>query len=79
MQTLLITGATDSIGRETARQLPASAIGSCCTGARGNARNRPLKRLTGGAGDHVAVPVWGDLAEATWQASVAALQPFLTL
>ncbi len=62
MKTILITGATDGIGRETARQL---ALGHRIL-LHGRTRERAQQTLEGfgrGAGAPTAVPVWGDLAE----------------
>jgi NAD(P)-dependent dehydrogenase (short-subunit alcohol dehydrogenase family) len=63
MKTILITGATDGIGREIARQL--LALGHRIL-LHGRTRERAQQTLEGfgrGAGAPTAVPVWGDLAE----------------
>ena len=84
MKTILIKGTTDGIGRETARQLLALGHRVLLHGRTRERAQQSLDALGRGAGALAAVPVQPSaharddrLAEALWQASTAALQPFL--
>ena len=63
MPTVLVTGATDGIGLETARQLLAKGLRVLVHG-RDQARARAgVAELTTHGAVTTAAPVWGDLAQ----------------
>lgn len=63
MKTILITGATDGIGRETARQLLARGHRVLLHGRSPSRAQQTLDALGAQTNIQAAVPVWGDLAE----------------
>ncbi len=72
MSTVLVTGATDGIGLETARQLIAKGLHVLVHGRNeARARDRATALNTGGKAE-AAVPVWGDLASLAEVVALAA-------
>jgi NAD(P)-dependent dehydrogenase (short-subunit alcohol dehydrogenase family) len=63
MKTILITGATDGIGRETARQLLAHGHRVWLHGRTRERAQQTIEAFDLRAGDTTVVPVFGDLAE----------------
>lgn len=63
MKTILITGATDGIGRETARQLLTHGHRVLLHGRTRERVQQTLESLGIHAGDRTATPVYGDLAD----------------
>lgn len=85
-KTILVTGATDGIGRETARQLVALGHRVLVHGRDRDKAERAVSQLAQNSPRDDAAPVWGDLsrmreilalARALWQATEAALRAFL--
>lgn len=61
-KTVLVTGATDGIGRETARQLLALGYRVLVHGRNGQKAERVAQQLAKASPPGAAVPVWGDLS-----------------
>jgi retinol dehydrogenase 14 len=61
-KTVLVTGATDGIGRETARQLLDLGHGVLVHGRSKDKAERSALQLAKASGSDAALPVWGDLS-----------------
>lgn len=61
-KTIMVTGATDGIGRETARQLLARGHRVLVHGRDRGKAERAADQLAQSSPPDAAVPVWGDLA-----------------
>jgi len=63
MKTALVTGATDGIGRETARQLLSRGLHVLVHGRTQSKATQQVKALSNGRPSVHAAPVWGDLSD----------------
>jgi retinol dehydrogenase-12 len=62
MKTVMVTGATDGIGREISRQLFATGMHVIMHGRNETKARRQVEAMSGGTADAKATPVWADLS-----------------
>ncbi|MEX0959365.1 MAG: SDR family oxidoreductase [Burkholderiales bacterium] len=78
MKTVLITGATDGIGQQTARELLARGMHVLVHGRSERKSIQYAEALAQAAGAGKAVPVWGDLSDMQQVAALAAQAKAIT-